>query len=65
MARDTANTLAELSEMYAQIGGVTQRTTSDNPKVFSLKACKYEPILNPTSLRFGSYYGELPQIKSP
>lgn len=62
---DTANTLAALSEMYAQIGGVTQRTTSDNPKVFSLKACKYEPILNPTYLRFGSYYGTILECLPP
>ncbi len=48
---DQTNTLSAISSMYEQLGGVTTRTTSDNPKVFTLVACKYEPILNPVLLK--------------
>jgi transposase len=42
---DLANTLTNLRAIYETLGGVPRRTTSDNPKVFSLLANKYEALL--------------------
>ena len=50
-------TLESLSMLYAEIGGVPKRTTSDNPKVFALEANQYEPLLNPAYERFADHYG--------
>lgn len=58
-------TLTELGFMYATLGGVPTRTTSDNPKVFALKADKYEPILNPAYERFASHYGTIIECLPP
>jgi transposase len=54
---DQQHTLSALAEMYEAIGGVPKRTTSDNPKVFALKADKYEPVIHPIYERFASHYG--------
>jgi hypothetical protein len=51
--------------MYEDIEGVPRRTTSDNPKVFALKADKYEPLLNPAFERFADYYGTIVECLPP
>ena len=62
---DLAHTLCALSELYEELGGVPRRTTADNPKVFSLKADRYEPLLNPAFERFAGYYGTLIECLPP
>lgn len=54
---DVATTLAAIESIWAELGGVALRLTSDNPKCFSLTACRYEPILNPAFERFAAHYG--------
>jgi transposase len=56
MTQDTATTMAMLESMFQELGGVTKKITSDNPKCFSLTACRYEPLLNPVYERFAAYY---------
>jgi len=51
--------------MFVEIGGVTQRATSDNPKCFALKASKYDPLLNPAIERFASHYGFIMECLPP
>jgi len=53
---DTATTLEALISMLEEIGGVTKKVTSDNPKVFVTQASRYEPTLNAVYERFASYY---------
>jgi transposase len=62
---DLENTLSALRSMYEAFGGVPHRTTSDNPKVFSLKADKFEPLLNPAYERFASHYGTTIECLAP
>jgi hypothetical protein len=62
---DQEHTLTALSELYQDIGGVPLRTTADNPKVFALKANRYEPLLNPAFERFAGYYGTLVECLPP
>lgn len=62
---DQQHTLTALGEMYETIGGVPKRTTSDNPKVFALKADKYEPIIHPVYERFASHYGTTIECLTP
>lgn len=62
---DTERTLAVMRDIYETLGGVPFRTTSDNPKVFALKANKYEPLLNPAYERFASHYGTLIECLAP
>ncbi len=62
---DLEHTLSALSELYEDIGGVPRRTTADNPKVFALKADRYEPLLNPAFERFAGYYGTLIECLPP
>jgi hypothetical protein len=62
---DQQHTLSALAEMYEVIGGVPRRTTSDNPKVFALKAGKYEPIIHPIYERFASHYGTTIECLAP
>lgn len=54
---DTETTISLIESMLAEIGGVPTKITSDNPKVFALKACKYEPLINPAYERMASFYG--------
>lgn len=61
----TETTLNAIEEMFCELGGVPKRIVSDNPKCFSIKASKYEPILNPAFERFCSHYGVVPEILSP
>ena len=49
---DQQHTLSALAEMYEVIGGVPRRTTSDNPKVFALKA---ECIWKTASISYEQY----------
>jgi hypothetical protein len=55
-SNDVATTLAALESMLGEIAGVPRRVTSDNPKCFSLKASRYEPLLNPAFERFAAHY---------
>ncbi|MGH7175738.1 MAG: IS21 family transposase [Tepidisphaeraceae bacterium] len=54
---DVATTLAAIESIWQELGGVTSRLTSDNPKCFALTACRYEPVLNPAFERFAVHYG--------
>lgn len=54
---DVATTLAAIESIWQEVGGVTLRLTSDNPKCFALTACRYEPILNPAFERFATHCG--------
>jgi len=58
-------TLEALASMFAEIGGVTARATSDNPKCFALKASKFEPLLNPAIERFAAHYGFIMECLPP
>ena len=58
-------TLPALASMLEEIGGVTRRVTTDNPKCFATKADKYEAILNPVAERFASYYGFILECLPP
>jgi hypothetical protein len=62
---EVAPTLAAIESMLREIGGVTGRVTSDNPKCFCLTASKYEPLLNPAYERFASHYGFLIECLPP
>jgi hypothetical protein len=61
----TETTLKAIEEMFNELGGVTTKIVSDNPKCFAIKASKYEPILNPAFERFCSHYGVIPEILPP
>ena len=52
-----AVTTDAIESMLQELGGVPGRITSDNPKCFSIKADKYDPILNPCFERLGHHYG--------
>lgn len=58
-------TLEAIESMFAEIGGVTKRATSDNPKCFALKASRYDPLLNPAIERFASHYGFIMECLPP
>lgn len=62
---DQAHTLLLLSEMYKQLGGVPRRTTSDNPKVFTTCADRYEPVIHPLYERFAYHYGTTVECLPP
>jgi hypothetical protein len=49
-------TLDAMESMFQELGGIPTRMTSDNPKCFSIKADKYDPLLNPALERFAEYY---------
>jgi hypothetical protein len=53
---DFENTMNCLMSMFAELGGVPRKITSDNPKVFVIEASKHEPLLNAGYERFASYY---------
>lgn len=50
-------TMDAIESMLQELGGVPRRITSDNPKCFSIKADKYDPILNPSFERLAHHYG--------
>jgi len=58
-------TLEAMASMFAEIGGVCERVTSDNPKCFALKASKYDPLLNPAIERFAAHYGFVMECLPP
>ncbi len=62
---DLEQTLTNLRMIYETLGGVPCRTTSDNPKVFSLLASAYEPVLNPVYERFANHYGTVAECLPP
>lgn len=49
-------TCDSIESMLRELGGTPSRVTSDNPKCFSLKADKYDPVLNPAFERFAAHY---------
>ena len=62
---DSSTTLSSLSDMYQELGGVPRRTTSDNPKVFALRADRYEAVLNPVYERFAGHYQTIVECLPP
>lgn len=64
-SNDLQTTLKALASMFAELGGVTVRATTDNPKCFALTASNYEPVLNPGFERFAGHYGFLPECLAP
>ncbi len=46
-----------IESMFSELGGVTTRITSDNPKCFAIEASKFEPLLNPAFERLANHYG--------
>jgi hypothetical protein len=56
-SNDVETTLKAMASMFSELGGVTGKITSDNPKCFALEASKYEPLLNPAFERFAAHYG--------
>ena len=62
---DLATTLSAIRSMLEQAGGVPLRLTTDNPKVFSLIADMYEPLLHPAFERFTAHYGTIAECLPP
>lgn len=54
---DFKTTIEVLMSMLEEMGGSPKRVTCDNPKVFTIKASRYEPELNQGFERFASHYG--------
>jgi transposase len=54
---DTKTTIHALEDMFQELGGITKRVTTDNPKCFALEASDYEPIFNPIFERFADHFG--------
>jgi len=65
IALDLDTTLSLLESMLQEIGGVPVKLTSDNPKVFALKACKYDPLIHPVYERFAGYYDTAVECLAP
>ena len=53
---DIPTTCEAIETMLREMGGVTRRVTSDNPKCFAVEADYYEPVLNPAFSRFAAHY---------
>lgn len=62
---DVPTTCEAIESMLREIGGVTRRVTSDNPKCFAIQADFYDPILNPAFLRFAAHYGFVMECLPP
>lgn len=62
---DVATTLWALQDMFRELGGVTGKITTDNPKCIALEASKYEALLNPAAERFAAHYGVLLEALPP
>jgi transposase len=62
---DLETTLAALEDMLREIGGVPQKLTSDNPKVFALEASRHETLVHPVYERFAAYYGTTVECLPP
>lgn len=62
---DIPTTLDAIEKMFAELGGVPARLTSDNPKCFVMQASKYEPLLNPVFERFAHHYGVIVECLPP
>lgn len=54
---DFETTIKVLTSMFAELGGIPRKVTSDNPRVFVNEASMFEPILNVGYERFSSHYG--------
>ena len=64
-SNDVASTLVAIQSMFEEIGGVSIKTTSDNPKCFALQASKFEALLNPAYERFAAHYGTVIECLPP
>lgn len=64
-SNDVETTLKAMASMFSELGGVTWKVTSDNPKCFALEASKYEPLLNPAFERFAAHYGFIIECLPP
>lgn len=62
---DAETVLTALESMFQELGGVTLRIVTDNPKIFALVADRYEPILNPLAERFAGHYGTVLECLPP
>lgn len=62
---DSPTTQQAIESMLQEMGGVTRRLTSDNPKCFALEASMYDPLLNPSLLRFAAHYGFIMECLPP
>jgi hypothetical protein len=62
---DVATTLSAIESIWQELGGISSKLTSDNPKCFSITACQYEPVLNPALLRFAAHYGFIVECLPP
>ncbi len=62
---DTKTTIQAIEEMFRELGGVTLRITTDNPKCFSIEASDYEPLLNPIFERFADHFGFITECLPP
>jgi len=62
---DVETTLGAIKSMFEELGGVTSKLTTDNPKCIALLASKYEPILHPITERFASHYGTIIECLPP
>jgi hypothetical protein len=54
---DVPTTITAIESMLSEIGGISSRITSDNPKCFAIEASKYEPLLNPVFERWAGHFG--------
>lgn len=62
---DSPTTQSAIESMFQEMGGVPKRLTSDNPKCFALEASMYDPLLNPSLLRFAAHYGFVMECLPP
>jgi hypothetical protein len=62
---DFATTMEVLISMFEEMGGVPRKVTSDNPKVFTKEASRYEPLVNPAFERFASHYNFIVEALPP
>ncbi len=64
-SHDVTTTLTVLEDIIKELGGVSKKIVSDNPKCFALEASKYEPLLNPAYERFAAHYGTMIECLPP
>lgn len=62
---DHKTTLTAIESMFEELGGVPQKVTSDNPKVFITKADRYEPVNNMLFERFAAHYSFIIEALPP
>lgn len=58
-------TRVALESILEELGGVPRKLTTDNAKVFSLEASKYEPLLNPAFELWAEHYNVIIECLPP